>query len=83
VAGWLELGHYIPELAKAIVDGNKEASSLKINLRGFMVSTTHTHSGFRYSTQVLIFPLSFTPDCATADSCDLSPGFLRLASKLH
>jgi hypothetical protein len=44
VGGWLELGHYIPELAKAIVDGNKEASSLKINLRGFMVSTTHTHT---------------------------------------
>ncbi len=37
----MELGHYIPELAKAIVDGNKEASSLKINLKGFMVSTTH------------------------------------------
>jgi hypothetical protein len=42
VGGWVELGHYIPELAKAIVDGNKEASSLKINLKGFMVSTTHT-----------------------------------------
>jgi carboxypeptidase C (cathepsin A) len=41
VGGWVELGHYIPELAKAIVDGNKEASSLKINLKGFMVSTTH------------------------------------------
>ncbi len=38
----VELGHYIPELAKAIVEGNKEASSLKINLKGFMVSTTHT-----------------------------------------
>ncbi len=42
VGGWVELGHYIPELAKAIVDGNKEASSLKINLKGFMVSNTHT-----------------------------------------
>lgn len=42
VGGWVELGHYIPELAKAIVDGNKEASSLKINLKGFMVRTTHT-----------------------------------------
>jgi hypothetical protein len=35
----------------------------------------YTQSGFRYSTQVLIFPLCFTPDCATPNSCDLCPGF--------
>ncbi|CAK9876890.1 unnamed protein product [Sphagnum jensenii] len=42
IAGESYAGHYIPELAKAIVDGNKEASSLKINLKGFMAGNPVT-----------------------------------------
>ncbi len=35
---WVDVGHYIPQLAKVIVDNNKVAS-LKINLKGYMVMT--------------------------------------------
>jgi hypothetical protein len=35
---WVDAGHYIPQLAKVIVDSNKVAS-LKINLKGYMVIT--------------------------------------------
>lgn len=41
---FLCLGHYVPELAEKIYDGNKNASKDNyINLKGFMVMLTEKH----------------------------------------
>ena len=39
------VGHYVPQLAELIYDGNKGANRDRvINIKGFMVSSLHEHT---------------------------------------